>query len=553
MDPYRPTDAPDFGGMIESSPLGIVSYDPDGVVTSWNPAAEKIFGWTAGQAIGKRLPFIQAEKQVEFEGLLLRALRGEAYIEPELHRRRADGSPVVVSVSAAPLRGDDGSIYGVMEILSDETGRSEDEESRKRLLMALEQAGDSVILTDARGVILYVNSAFERMTGFSRKDVLGQKPQILKSGKRDGDFYRKLWEAVGKGETWRGTLVNRKEDGTLFEEDAVISPVRDPLGRIVSYIGIQRDVAPFREMKERASRDRRRPLPGGDPRLFQPRALDLNGVLAGMERMLRRLSGEDVDLSMTLGRDIRQVKATPGKMEQLVAVLTVHARSMMPPGGRISVKTANVCLPSSGDPSHPGVPAGFHVLLSVEADAEGMDSGNDAGPAEAYDIVHEFGGRIRVGHPGGRGAGYYVYLPRFEPPAEERHAAELGRLGSLTPGTGTVLLVEDEDVVRLPAGEILRTCGYAVIEARNGKEAQLLSEAHQGKIDLLLTDVRMPKMDGVELANRMQEIRPDTKILLMSGYTNKSPIDNPEKGIAFLRKPFTAEALSLKVRETLAS
>ncbi|MBP2676630.1 MAG: domain S-box-containing protein, partial [Deltaproteobacteria bacterium] len=515
--------------------------------------AEKIFGWTAGQAIGKRLPFIQAEKQVEFEGLLLRALRGEAYIEPELHRRRADGSPVVVSVSAAPLRGDDGSIYGVMEILSDETGRSEDEESRKRLLMALEQAGDSVILTDARGVILYVNSAFERMTGFSRKDVLGQKPQILKSGKRDGDFYRKLWEAVGKGETWRGTLVNRKEDGTLFEEDAVISPVRDPSGRIVSYIGIQRDVAPFREMKERASRDRRRPLPGGDSRLFQPRALDLNGVLAGMERMLRRLSGEEVDLSMALGRDIRRVKASPGKVEQLVAVLTVHARSMMPLGGRISVKTANVCLPSSGDPSHPGVPAGFHVLLSVEADAEGMDSRNEAGPAEAYDIVHEYGGRIRVGHPEGRGAGYYVYLPRFEPPGEERFDAEQGRLGSLTPGTGTVLLVEDEDVVRLPAGEILRTCGYAVIEARNGKEAQLLSEAHQGKIDLLLTDVRMPKMDGLELANRMQETRPDTKILLMSGYTNKGPIDNPEKRIAFLQKPFTAEALSLKVRETLAS
>ncbi len=517
----KPDAKPDFGAMIEASPIAVVSYDPDGVVTYWNPAAEKLFGWTAGEATGKRLPFVQAEKQGEFEGLLARALRGEAYVEPGLHRRRADGSPVVVRVCAAPLRSGDGSIRGVMEILWEESGRAEEGEWRSRLPAALEQAGDSVVLTDARGVILYVNSAFEGISGYHRKDIIGQK----------------LLEAIGRGETWRGTLVNRKKDGTLFEEDAVISPVRDATGRIVNYLGVQREAAPSRESEDRTPPDGRRPAPGGGARLFRPVPLDLNGVLAGMERILRRLSGEAVTLTLALGRDVRPVMGTQGKVEQLVAALTAHARSLMPSGGRIAVRTGT---------------AGPDVLLSVEAEGEGMDAGDDAWPAKAFDIVHECGGRIRVAPPaGGGGVGVCVRFPQVEPAAREPRAAEGGFPESLTPGNGTVLLVDDEDVVRLPAGEILRGCGYEVIEARNGKEALLLSEAQQGKIDLLLTDVMMPKMDGLDLAKRLREKRPDTKTLYMSGCTSKGSIDDPGNGVAFLQKPFTAETLSLRVRETL--
>jgi PAS domain S-box-containing protein len=527
MDPDRTISAAardskrDFGVMIESSPLAIISYDPEGVVTSWNPAAERLFGWTAGEATGKRLPFVQAEKQAEFEGLLARALRGEAYIEPGLHRRRADGSPVVVRVCAAPLRGGDGSVYGVMEILWDEAGRTEEEEWRALLPSALEQAGDSVILTDARGVILYANAAFERTSGFRRKDVIGRK-----------------WEAVGRGETWRGTLVSRKKDGTPFEMDAVISPVRDAAGRIVNHLGVQREAAIPRKSEDRAPQDGGRPPAAGRAPLFRPGPLDLNGVLAGMERMLRRLSGGAVQLSLALDRGIPPVTATRGKVEQLVATLTGHARSLMPSGGRITIRTGN---------------AGRDVTLSVEAEGEGMDARDAAWPAEVSGIVDECGKPVRVEPAAGGSAGVRVRFPRVEPTSQERRAAGRGIPGALTSGTGTVLLVDDEDVVRLPAGEILRGCGYDVIEARNGREALLLSEAQQGRIDLLLTDVMMPKMDGLELAKRLREKRPGTKTLYMSGCTSKGAIDDPGDGVAFLQKPFTAETLSLRVREMLDS
>ncbi len=337
------------------------------------------------------------------------------------------------------------------------------------------------------------------------------------------------------GQTWRGTLVDRRKDGTVFEEDAVISPVRDATGRIVNYLGVRREAAPSREPGDRTPHDGRRPALGG-VRLFRPGPLDLNGVLAGMERMLRRLSGEAVAFSLALGGGVRPVIGTRGRVEQLVAALTAHVRSLMPSGGRIVIRTGN---------------AGPDVLLAVEADGEGMDAGNGTWPDKASDIVREGGGQIRGEPPAGGGAGICVRFPRVEPASGERRAAEGGIPESLTPGTGTVLLVDDEEVVRLPAGEILRGCGYDVIEARNGKEALLLSEARQGQIDLLLTDVMMPKMDGLELAKRLREKRPGTKTLYMSGCTSKGAIDDPGNGVAFLQKPFTAETLSLRVRETL--
>jgi two-component system cell cycle sensor histidine kinase/response regulator CckA len=539
--------------MLNSSPLAIISYDPEGVVTFWNPAAEKTFGWSAEEAVGKRLPIVPADEQGEFEMLLLRALEGEASMETELRRRSADGSPIVVRSSTAPLRGPDGTICGIMEILSDVTDRKAEEESRAHLLMALEQAGNGVIVTDARGVIVYVNTAFERVSGFRREEVLGQKPKVLKSGKLDGEFYRKLWEAIGRGDTWRGTLVNRKKDGTLFEEDAVISPVRDSSGRIVSYVGLQRDIAPWRELEGGAPRDARRIAAGGGRRLFLPRTLDLNRVLSGMDRMLRRLAGEQLRISLAPGRNIGRVLATQGKVEQLIAGLVVHARGIMPLGGRIAIKTCDVELPSSGSPLHPDVPPGSYVLLSLDGTGAGMEPGDGIGPAAAGEIVRQFEGHFRIERLEGGGVVFHGYLPRVEPSAAERLAGDSCSPGSLAHGTGTILLVEDEDVVRLPAAEILRSCGYDVIEARQGREALLLSEAHRGKIDLLLTDVMMPKMDGQELASRLRELRPDTRILLMSGYagSNGGRIESPEKGFAFLGKPFTAEALSFKVQEVL--
>ncbi len=220
----RPAASRILATLIEASPLAIVTFDPEGVVTMWNPAAERIFGWSESEALGTRLPFVPAEKQEEFLALRRRALLGEVFTEPELQRRRADGSPIIVSVSTSPLRRPDGTIYGIMSILMDVTEAKAAEESRARLTMAVEQAGESIVVTDTRGTIQYVNPAFERITGYDRMEVIGQNTRILKSGRQDTAFYNALWQSLRRGEVWRGTFLNQRKDGTLFEDSLKTNP-----------------------------------------------------------------------------------------------------------------------------------------------------------------------------------------------------------------------------------------------------------------------------------------------------------------------------------------
>jgi two-component system cell cycle sensor histidine kinase/response regulator CckA len=618
-----------LGTLIEASPLAIVTFDPQGVVTMWNPAAEKIFGWTEEEAVGRGLPFVPADKQAEFQALRGRALRGEVFTEPELHRRRADGSPIVVSVSTSPLRRQDGEIYGIMSILMDVTARKANEEARARLTMAVEQAGECIVITDTRGAIQYVNPAFERITGYGMMEVLGRNPNVLKSGRHDAEFYSELWGTIGRGDVWRGTFVNRRKDGTLYEEEAVISPVRDPSGQVVNYVAVKRDVTDVRKMEEqlrhsqkmeavgrlaggvahdfnnlltaisgycdlllhrlpdysglrkdveeirkagdRAAALTRQLLAFSRRQVLQPKVLDLNEVVANLGHMLRRLIGEDIELSLELSPDLGQVKADPGQIEQVIANLAVNARDAMPDGGRITVTTANVDLSPAYAAAHPPVAPGPHVLLSIKDTGHGMDDetqahlfepffttqekgkGTGLGLATVYGIVQQSGGHIRVNSAPGSGSVFRIYLPKVGNGALAQPGADRPRPTIASPGTETILLVEDEDVVRLLAQEILRMNGYTVLEARHGREALLMSEAHRGPIHLMLTDVVMPKMSGRELSERLRPMRPDTRVLFMSGYTDDAIGHHGvlDEGIAFLQKPFTAENLSLKIREVL--
>ena len=595
----------------------------------WNPAAERIFGWSENEALGTRLPFVPAEKQEEFLALRRRALLGEVFTEPELHRRRADGSPIVVSVSTSPLRRPDGTIYGIMSILMDVTEQKAAEESRARLTMAVEQAGESIVVTDTRGTIQYVNPAFERITGYEQMEVIGQNPRILKSGRHDAAFYRDLWQTLRRGEVWRGTFLNKRKDGTLYEEDAVISPVRDPSGQVVNYVAVKRDVTDVRRMEEQLRQSQKMEAVGrlaggvahdfnnlltaisgysdlllhrlpeystlrrdveeirkaGDRaaaltrqllafsrrQVLQPKVLDLNGVVTKMGQMLRRLIGEDIELSIDLSPSLSRVKADPGQIEQVIVNLAVNARDAMPDGGRITIATADAELSPAYAAAHPGVRPGPHVLLSVADTGQGMSDetqahlfepffttkergkGTGLGLATVYGIVQQSGGHIRVNSAADRGSTFLIYLPRVEAPEDGAQGTDRPLLPHPSPGTETVLLAEDEEVVRRLAREILSGNGYKVLEAGNGREALLLSEAHRGEIHLLLTDVVMPKMSGRELCERIRLLRPGIRILYMSGYTDDAILRDGvlEDGIPFLQKPFTPEALARKVREVL--
>ena len=515
----RPAASRILATLIEASPLAIVTFDPEGVVTMWNPAAERIFGWPENEALGMHLPFVPAEKQAEFLALRRRALQGEVFTEPELHRRRADGSPIVISVSTAPLRRPDGSIYGIMSILMDVTERKAAEETRERLTIVEEQLRQSQKMEAvgrlAGGVAHDFNNLLTAISGYS--DLL--------------------------------------------------------LHRLPHYSTLRRDVEEIRKAGDRAAALTRQLLAFSRRQVLQPKVLDLNTVVTKMGRMLRSLVGENIVLSIDLSPSLSRVKADPGQIEQVIVNLVVNSRDAMPDGGRITIATADADLSSAYAAAHPEVVPGPYVLLSVTDTGQGMSDdaqahlfepffttkergkGTGLGLPTVYGIVQQSGGHIRVNSAAEHGSTFLVYLPRVEAPQDGATGTDRPLLPHPSPGTETVLLAEDEEVVRRLAREILSGNGYTVLEAGNGREALLLSEAHRGEIHLLLTDVVMPKMSGRELGERIRLHRPDLRILYMSGYTDDSILRHGVllDGIPFLQKPFTAEVLARKVREVLDS
>lgn len=513
----RPAASRILATLIEASPLAIVTFDPEGVVTMWNPAAERIFGWTENEALGSHLPFVPAERQEEFLGHRRRALLGEVFTEPELHRRRADGSPIVVSVSTSPLRRPDGTIYGIMSILMDVTEAKAAEETRNRLAMVEEQLRQSQKMEAvgrlAGGVAHDFNNLLTAISGYS--DLL--------------------------------------------------------LHRLPEYSTLRRDVEEIRKAGDRAAALTRQLLAFSRRQVLQPKVLDLNRVVTKMGQTLRRLVGEEIALSIDLSPSLSRVKADPGQIEQVIVNLALNARDAMPDGGRITIATADAELSPAYAVVHPDVHPGPYVLLSMADTGHGMDDetqthlfepffttkergkGTGLGLATVYGIVQQSGGHIRVNSAADSGSTFLIYLPRVEAPEDAGQEAVRPPLPYPSPGIETVLLAEDEEVVRRFAREILSGNGYKVLEAGNGREALLLSEAHRGEIHLLLTDVVMPKIGGRELADRIRTLRPELRILYMSGFTDDAILRDRvlEDGIPFLQKPFTPEGLARKVREVL--
>jgi PAS domain S-box-containing protein len=322
---------------------------------------------------------------------------------------------------------------------------------------------------------------------------------------------------------------------------------------------------------DRASNLTRQLLAFGRKQLLQPLALNLNDVVDDMIKLLKRLIGEDVQLVTKPGADLKQIKADPGQLEQVLVNLVVNARDAMPRGGTVTIETANTTLDGAYASSHVGVTPGQYVMLAISDTGVGIDhdtqsrifepffttkevgKGTGLGLSTVYGIVKQSGGNVWVYSELGKGTTFKVYLPQIEEEVDARE--ELPAQVIMKRGSETVLLVEDEDMVRKLAGELLEESGYRVLSAGGGEEAISLATRHKARIDLLITDVVMPKISGKEVAEQLKTIHPETKVLFMSGYTDEAIVHHGivDSTIAFIQKPFSEHALAHKVREVLDS
>jgi len=303
--------------------------------------------------------------------------------------------------------------------------------------------------------------------------------------------------------------------------------------------------------------------------IIEPKVLHLDSLVAEMHKMLTRLIGEDISIQVTTGKSPGSVKVDPGQFQQVLMNLAVNARDAMPGGGKIVIETSNVDLDENYCALHPYVTPGRFVMLAISDTGQGMSeevkthifepffttkergSGTGLGLATTYGAVRQAGGSIEVYSEVGIGTTIIIYLPRVE--GEAANPVSDDRPTDLPGGTETVLVVEDEAIVRTLCVQILERMGYKVVQARNGTEAIAVAQGYGERIDLLLTDVVMPGMNGSELATQLVLHHPEMKVLFTSGYTDDAISRHGilDEGVSFIGKPYTLSALAKKVRGVL--
>mgnify|MGYP000253546773 CR=1 FL=1 len=740
-----------YRAMVEDQAEFLVRTLNEGTITTANEAFCRHLGQSKDRVIGRNFLEFVPEGDQAVARRARSGLSAQSPVAVVEHRgRRTDGAVCWLHWTLHAIFDENGTILEVQCIGRDVTEAHEVQERLHLQSSALSASAHAIVIADSEGTIRWANPAFTRLTGYPLDEALGRNLSLLRSGKHPPEFYAHMQEVILQGKTWRGELINRRKDGTLYHEAQTITPVRDSEGRCAHFIAIKEDISDrvrsrealqeseekyrhlfennpqpmyvydpgnlrflavnrsavehygwsrdeflamtikdirpesdvpmlLEEMARTPEGDRRarlwrhhrkdgtqidvelteHPIPFGgqraklvlvndvterrgledrlrqaqkmeaigrmaggvahdfnnllmvisgygellanslesdDPRrenadqilraatragnltrqllafsrrqVAKPRVLLLNRTINGMEPLLRRLIGEDISLVIGLDHELGHLRADPSQIEQVVMNLAANARDAMPQGGRLSIRTENVDL-TADRARRCGLTAGYYVCLVVSDTGTGMDAqtrahlfepfyttkakgkGTGLGLSVVYGIVEQSGGAICVESEKGKGTTFTIYFPRVEAPVEETMSVPLP--GNSERGQGTVLVVEDEVGVRELVASLLRARGYQVMEANNGREALEVAGAHAGTIDLLLTDVVMPEMNGNDLSEKLLTLRPDTKVIYMSGYAPQTLFQrnglNPEA--IFLQKPFLPQVLIQKVQDVL--
>jgi PAS domain S-box-containing protein len=505
--------------VIETSTDAIALFDLKGRILFASPSSQTILGYETSELAGRRfVDLVHPDDLAGAAEVIRAALSGEGSRPHTARIRHREGHWVSLEGIPAAIADDAGEPEMVLGIARDVTERLRAEEERRVLEVQLRQAQKMEAVGRLAGGIAH-------------------------------DFNNLLTAIGGYGQLALGSISGDEPQ-------------------------VRRQLEELLRAADRAAALTRQLLAFSRRQMLRPRVLDLNGVVRDVESMLARLIGADVQLVTALDPELGRTRADPSQLEQVVVNLAVNARDAMPHGGRVLIETANAELDDEFASRHVGSRPGSYVSLTVADTGEGMDAetvtrafepffttkgpgaGTGLGLSTVYGIVKQSNGYVAVDSDPDRGTVVTVYLPRV-PAVEDVDGGTLPQPAE-TPvrgGAETVLVVEDEEIVRSLVREMLGGLGYTVVEARDGGEALEVLSSAAGAVDLVITDLVMPRLSGRELARRVAELRPGTAVLLVSGYAGDAASANGplEPGTAFLEKPFTAPELAEKVRALLDS
>ncbi len=597
--------------VVEDSPNGIV-VERKGKIVLVNRAAAEMFNLDTIPDLENHslLDFVSPERKENAEEVIRELYARETQVavqETKLVRR--DGSMIDAEVAASSFS--HAGFQSVQIVLRDITQRKLSEAENARLIRAIEQVNESIVITDAQARIVYVNPSFERITGFSREEVLGQNPRILSSGRQSIEFYEALWCALSNGESWSGRFVNRRKNGRLYTEEAMISPVVDRLGEVINYVAVKRDVTLETELQEQLHQSQKMDaigrlaggvahdfnnmlmviisyaelltssLPNGDPlikhtelisraahrsaaltrqllafsrkQVLAPQILDCNAIVSETSSMVRRIISENIDLKCDLAPDLWRVKADAGQIVQVILNLCVNSRDAMPNGGMLTLATRNYQVDEgfvelSVSDTGTGIPPEIQEkLFEPFFTTKERGKGTGLGLATVYGIVQQSGGHIRVESEMGQGTEFKIHLPRC---TQSAVAPETPIEKRVVTGKNVVLVVEDERALREAIADHLRNQGYRVLTAVDGVEA-LEVLVLNSDVAILLSDLIMPRMGGRELGRIAVTRNPHLQIIYMSGYGDEETINaGGGDGLVYLQKPFTMDSLLVRIAES---